>query len=155
VTDPNPAAPRPADPRPAASRQACAGGIVFDPAQRLLVIRRGQPPSAGLWSVPGGRCRPGETAASACVREVAEETGQHVRVVGVAGRVERDGPNGVVYDIDDFVCVLADPHDASASRPQAGDDAADARWVTHAELVELELAPQLYDCLATWGLLPS
>src|SRR5579859_374033 len=56
-------------------REPCAGGIVHDGDGRLLVVRRGRPPSAGRWSVPGGRCRPGEPAADACVREVAEETG--------------------------------------------------------------------------------
>jgi 8-oxo-dGTP diphosphatase len=87
----------------------CAGGIVFDSRRRLLVILRGRPPSAGCWSVPGGRCRDGESAPDACVREVAEETGLRVRVERFAGRVARPGPAATVYDIDDFVCALADP----------------------------------------------
>ena len=70
-------------------RQPCAGGIVFDAGARLLLVRRGQAPSAGSWSVPGGRCLPGESPAAACVREVAEETGLRVEVVRYAGRVER------------------------------------------------------------------
>lgn len=133
-------------------RQPCAGGIVFDGRRRMLVIRRGQAPSAGLWSVPGGRCRPGETPAAACVREVAEETGLAVRVVGLAGRVERDAPNGGIYVIDDFVCALGGDVDAP---PVAGDDADDARWVTRTELAALELVPGLWDCLLEWRLLPA
>jgi 8-oxo-dGTP diphosphatase len=130
-------------------RQPCAGGIVLDPALRLLVIRRGQPPSAGSWSVPGGRCLPGESAATACVREVAEETGLRVEVLRFAGRVERAAPSGGSYLIDDFVCRVVD------GSLVAGDDAVDARWVTRAELAELELAPGLYTALEEWGLLPA
>jgi ADP-ribose pyrophosphatase YjhB (NUDIX family) len=129
--------------------QPCAGGIVLDQASRLLLIRRGQEPSLGRWSVPGGRCLPGETHEQACVREVHEETGLVVAVREAVGRIERDGPGGVVYDIVDFRCELR------GGRLRAGDDATDARWVTRAELAELELAPGLLDCLAEWGLLPA
>ena len=129
-------------------REPCAGGIVHDAHGRLLLIRRGQPPSAGRWSVPGGRCRPGEPAADACVREVAEETGLAVRVLRSAGVVERDGPAGQLYVIEDFACAVA------GGTLRAGDDALDARWVSADELDELELVPGLIDCLAEWGLLP-
>ena len=81
------------------NRQPCAGGIVCDATGRLLLIRRGKAPSAGLWSVPGGRCLPGESTADACVREVAEETGLIVEVLRLAGTVERPAPDGNVYEI--------------------------------------------------------
>jgi ADP-ribose pyrophosphatase YjhB (NUDIX family) len=130
-------------------RQPCAGGIVHDAQQRLLLIRRGRPPSAGSWSIPGGRCLPGETAAAACVREVAEETGLQVAVQRLAGRVERAAPAGGVYVIDDFVCRLL------GGRLRAGDDATDARWVTRQELADLPLVPGLRDALDEWGALPG
>jgi 8-oxo-dGTP diphosphatase len=130
-------------------RQPCAGGIVHDAASRLLVIRRGRPPSAGAWSVPGGRCLPGESAAAACVREVAEETGLLVEVLRHAGQVERAAPAGGSYLIDDFVCRVV------GGSLAAGDDAVDARWATRDELAELELAPGLYAALEEWGLLPA
>jgi ADP-ribose pyrophosphatase YjhB (NUDIX family) len=132
-----------------ALRQACAGGIVHDDAGRLLLIRRAQPPSAGSWSVPGGRCRPGESAADACVREIAEETGLTVRIVRHAGQVEREAPDGGVYVIDDFVCR---PLGGSL---RAGDDASDVRWVSAGELATLTLAAGLRDALAEWDLLPD
>ena len=121
---------------------------MHDDHRRLLVIRRGRPPSAGNWSVPGGRCRPGEPAADACVREVGEETGLTVRVLRSVGVVERDGPSGQIYEIEDFACAVV------RGTLQAGDDALDARWVSAAELAELELVPGLLDCLAEWDLLP-
>src|SRR4051794_20205753 len=87
-------------------RQPCAGGIVFDDRGRLLLVQRGRPPAIGSWTVPGGRCLPGEEPAAACVREVAEETGLAVQVLSFAGRVERDAPDGGVYVIDDFTCTV-------------------------------------------------
>jgi 8-oxo-dGTP diphosphatase len=132
-----------------AVRVPCAGGIVHDDTGRLLVIRRGQEPSGGSWSVPGGRCRPGEAASAACVREVAEETGLRVTVVRPAGRVERAAPGGGVYVIDDFVCSL------DGGELRAGDDAIDVRWVTRAELAGLDLVPDLYATLDEWGVLPE
>jgi len=129
-------------------QQHCAGGIVFDDRRRLLVIERGHEPSAGLWSIPGGRCLPGEDSASACVREVAEETGLSVRVVRWAGQVELDAPVGT-YLVDDYVCEL------TGGTLSAGDDATKARWVSRAELLALPTAPGLYEALAGWGELPE
>src|SRR5436190_190421 len=57
-----------------AIRVECAGAVVRDDHGRLLLVRRGRPPSAGLWSLPGGRIEPGESAAAAAAREVWEET---------------------------------------------------------------------------------
>ena len=134
------------------ARVPCAGGIVLDGpagARRLLLIRRARPPSIGRWSVPGGRCLPGESAAECCVREVREETGLTVTVVAPAGRVERDAPDGSVYVIDDFVCRVIDGTLA------AGDDASAAAWVSRHDLAELPLVPGLAEALAAWALLPD
>jgi ADP-ribose pyrophosphatase YjhB (NUDIX family) len=129
--------------------QPCAGGIVLDDERRLAVVRRANPPSAGSWSVPGGRCLPGEPPEQACVREVAEETGLSVEVVRHAGHVSRDAPDGSTYRIDDYVCRVV------GGELTAGDDASDVRWVTRAQLTELELAPGLYEALDGWGVLPD
>ena len=127
---------------------ACAGAIVLDDAGRLLLVRRGREPGRGLWSVPGGRCEPGEDAAAAAVRETYEETGLAVRATGLVGRVERPGPAGVTYLIDDVACTLL------GGTPRAGDDADEVRWVTAAELAALPVTDGLVEALAGWGVLP-
>ena len=112
----------------------CAGAIVRDDGGRLLLVRRGRPPAEGLWSVPGGRIEPGETAAAAATREVREETGLDVEVGAVLiTAVIADG----AYRVQDFAARVV------GGRLHAGDDASEVRWVTDAELDELELSPGL------------
>lgn len=130
-------------------RKPCAGAVVHDAVGRLLVVRRARPPAAGSWSIPGGRCEPGEDPAAACAREVTEETGLVVEVGRLIGTVERPGPGGSVYVIDDFACRLV------GGALVAGDDAAEARWVSRAELAELRLVPGLVDALTEWDVLPA
>lgn len=113
------------------------------------MIQRSRPPAKGSWSLPGGRCLPGEFPAHACVRELAEETGLRVEVLRHVGRVERNAPDGGVYVIDDFLCRL------HGGRLRAGDDAADARWVDREQLRGLSLAPGLWDALSEWSMLPD
>jgi 8-oxo-dGTP diphosphatase len=43
--------------------------------ESVLLVERGKPPLAGVWSLPGGHIEPGETAAAAALRELREETG--------------------------------------------------------------------------------
>ena len=127
----------------------CAGAVVFDDAARLLLVKRANPPAQGLWSLPGGRLEPGESAEDAVVREVAEETGLAVRVEREVGTVERASPSGDTYVIRDFLCVMSEP----GSAPIAGDDAADARFASHSELLELPTSPGLLEALSDWGLI--
>jgi len=117
------------------------GAIVFDRDGRVLLVERGSPPGAGLWSVPGGKVEAGETLAQAVAREVREETGMIVEVGALACVVERMG--------DDYHYVILDYH----ARPiggalAAGSDARAARFVGDAELHELPVTDGLIDVIA-------
>jgi 8-oxo-dGTP diphosphatase len=131
-----------------ATRVPCAGAVIHDAAGRLLLIRRGREPGRGLWSLPGGRCEPGEDAAAAAVRETGEETGLVVTAGAVVGRVERPGPGGVTYVIDDIACTV------TGGTLRAGDDADDARWVDAAGLAVLPVTDGLVAALTHWDVLP-
>jgi 8-oxo-dGTP diphosphatase len=125
----------------------CVGAIVADGQGRLLMIKRGHEPGAGLWSIPGGRIEPGETDAEAVAREMIEETGLTVEVGRLIGRVQRPGLNGAVIDIRDYAATV------TGGTLRAGDDAADARWVAPGELAALEITDGLIDALTGWGVL--
>jgi len=126
----------------------CVGAVVFDEAGRLLLVKRANPPAQGLWSLPGGRLEMRETAEQGVIREVLEETGLAVRVEREVGTVERAAPSGDNYVIRDFLCV-------GAGEPVAADDAADARFVTPVELLELPTSEGLMEALEGWNLLPT
>ena len=125
----------------------CVGAVATDGQGRLLMIKRGREPGAGLWSIPGGRIEAGETDAEALVREMLEETNLAVEVGRLLGRVQRPGPDGAVIDIRDYAATVI----GGTLRP--GDDAADARWVDLADLAALEVTEGLIEALTGWGVL--
>ena len=73
------------------------GGVIIDD-NRVLLVRRANPPLQGEWSIPGGLVEVGETTQQALVREVLEETGLHVEATGlveVFERILQDGQSRV------------------------------------------------------------
>jgi 8-oxo-dGTP diphosphatase len=125
----------------------CVGAVIKDDRGRLLLIKRGHAPGAGLWSLPGGRIEPGETDAEALVREMLEETGLVVEVRQLIGTVRRPAEDGDVLDIRDYAAVV------TGGTLRAGDDAADARWVETTELGSLTITAGLIEALTRWGVL--
>ena len=111
------------------------GAIIIED-ENVLIVRRGQPPKMGAWSIPGGGVHLGEDLEEACMREVREETGLEVEILSegrVLNRVTRDGWERVQfhYVLIDFVC-----------RPiggalQAASDISEARWVPLSEVSSL------------------
>ena len=117
---------------------------------RLLCIRRGHGPGAGLWSLPGGRVEAGESLYEAVVREVMEETGLEVVVDRFVGHVERIGDDYHFVILDFAVALLDGDVD-----PVAGDDAAEAAWVPFEDLGDLRLVDGLHDFLRDHDVLPD
>lgn len=122
------------------------GAIVWDDLDRLLLVKRAHPPQAARWTVPGGKVEPGEGLVAAVAREVLEETGLQVEV-GARAWVVDIPADDVVFEVHDFVAVVRD------GTLRAGDDAADARWVSVPELSELPLTSGLLEHLGRHGLM--
>ncbi len=114
----------------------------------MLVVQRGGPVRHGLWAVPGGKARFGETLAATAVREVKEETGLDVRL----GRVLWVGDGMGDGDPPDHHFALIDfAAEVVGGELVAGDDALAAEFVPLDELRERPLVPSMYTLLDHLG----
>ncbi|HET9924363.1 MAG TPA: NUDIX hydrolase [Methylomirabilota bacterium] len=128
------------------------GAVILD-GDRVLLVKRGQPPSQGKWSIPGGLIHLGERIEDAVRREVLEECGVRVRLLGLCGVIDRvrlapgdvvppGGPPARVhyhYVIIDYAAAI------EAGTPRAGSDAAEVRWVPVSEVERYDTTDGLAD----------
>ena len=125
--------------------RVAVGAIVFRDG-RVLLVKRGRPPSQGLWAIPGGRVELGETLQAAAEREISEETGLTIRAGNPAytfDAIERDAAGRIRFHYV-IVDLLADYLDGE---PRPGDDAREARWVAPQDLAELPVGQTTLDVL--------
>jgi 8-oxo-dGTP diphosphatase len=112
--------------------------------ERVLVVRRANPPMPGRWGFPGGVLELGETVAQGAMRELFEETGVTAEAAGpltVIDTIDRDGEDRVRYHYTLVAVIGHWQHGEGA----AGDDADEVAWLTRAEIVDrgLPTAPAL------------
>ena len=101
--------------------------------EKLLLVRRRNPPDAGKWGFPGGAQELGETVAAAAVRELAEETGVKAEpsgVLDVVDFIERDEEGRVRFHYA-LIAVLLDWRGGEGV---AADDVDELRWLTLVEV---------------------
>jgi len=113
---------------------------------QILLVKRRNPPSAGRWSIPGGVQEVGERTREAVKREVWEETGLDIDVLGLsqAGDVIRYDDEGRItyhYVILYYLAV------STGGRLQAGDDVSEVGWFTLKEAEVLSLPNGMMDIL--------
>lgn|SRR5579859_2229402 len=115
------------------------GAIVWK-EDHFLLIRRGQPPRKGGWSIPGGRQEAGETVHDAVHREIREEAGIEIDIIGVAAVV--DLIDREEDDIKHHYTVIDMLAEWRSGEARAGDDAMDVAWVRLEEIGQYDL-PEL------------
>jgi mutator protein MutT len=129
--------PSPIEPvRVAAALVVRRGGTEGSPDRVLISHRFPGAHLPDLWEFPGGKLEPGESSSDCARREVREETGLEVRVLGLIARQRHAYPDRVV-EIDFHACS----YDSGVPLPvqcQA------VRWVTvdHLEIYPFPNANQ-------------
>ncbi|MCA0942421.1 NUDIX hydrolase [Salipiger pacificus] len=104
----------------------------------VLLVRRANPPDAGLWGFPGGKVERGETLAQATERELLEETGITARACEPITALDvLDEEKGQLRH--HYILIALRCEDAEGE-PRAGDDALEVRWVPLAGLDDLPLS---------------
>lgn len=125
----------------------CAG-VVCLKGDRVLLIQRGTPPRQGQWSIPGGRVEPGEAVTAAALRELREETGVEAELLGLVAVIDYITPERH-YVLIDYAARWV------SGEPAAGDDAADAKFVSLADIESLGMWAQTVSVIgqayATYG----
>lgn len=113
----------------------------------ILLIQRKYPPMQGCWGLPGGFVERDEDPLIAVLRELEEETGmigENPELLMVMGNPKRDPRKhivSIVYEVE-----------VQDGEPQAGDDAADARfWPLNKVLSgQVELAGDHLEIIKNW-----
>jgi len=120
------------------------GGVIID-QDRTLLIRRGNEPLLGEWSIPGGTLELGESLQEGVARELLEETGIEVRVLELIEVFDRiyleDGSTGAEvgprprfhFVIADYLC------ERLGGEPHAGSDVTDVAFAREEELARFHL----------------
>lgn len=128
-------------------RPVLAVGAVVFKDDKVLMVQRGNAPAQGMWAVPGGCVKLGESIKQATEREIFEETG----IVIKAGEqiysfevIEHDDSGRLKfhYYVVDFECEYV------GGEIKAGDDAADAAWISTEDLKTRNVNPRTLNLLS-------
>jgi 8-oxo-dGTP diphosphatase len=121
--------------------------VIWNDLGQVLLIRRAKAPRKGEWSLPGGKVEFGETLTAAVHREVREETGLEVEILGLVDVAEtiRDAAAGAP---DDHFVLIDFGARVVSGTAQAASDAADARWFDMEELAALPLWSEMRRIIA-------
>lgn len=108
-----------------------AAAVLVEVNGAVLLVRRGNEPQRGLWTLPAGFINAGEDPAQAAARECLEETGLRVKITSLVEIVAgREHPRGA-----DFVIVYR--AEIAGGELLASDDADEVNWFPRTSLPPL------------------
>jgi len=114
-------------------------GAVVIRSNRVLMVKRGIGPGEGLWAIPGGTMKLGETLKETAEREILEETEIVIKAgdpIHAFDFIERDDEGHILYHyvIIDLIAEYI------RGEPRAADDALEARWCTWDEIEKMPVS---------------
>lgn len=123
-----------------------ASSAILRRGDRLLLVRRINPPSQDMFAFPGGRGDEGETPGETALRELAEETGvvaRHPQLFATYDLRTHDDAGHLTSHFFLSVFTVEADEDAIVA---AADDAADAGWYTLEEICALPVPESVLEC---------
>jgi 8-oxo-dGTP diphosphatase len=139
--------PKPPIPRSPGRIVLGVAAVIWNGRGEVLLIRRAKEPRKGQWSLPGGKLEFGETLIDGVRREVREETGLEVEILGLIDVAEtiRDAEAGAA---DDHFVLIDYGARVISGTAEAASDAAEARWFAPDELDALPLWSEMRRIIA-------
>jgi 8-oxo-dGTP diphosphatase len=126
---------------PAHPQLAVSGAIFRD--GKILLVRRARSPAKGFYSLPGGRVEFGESVHAALGREIDEETGLRIEIVGLAGwREVLPAPSGGGHYL-----ILSFAARWTAGEPVLNEELDDFKWLAPGALGDLKLTGGLAEVI--------
>ena len=116
-----------------------AASVALIDRDKVLLIQRAREPWLGVWSLPGGRLEPGETAEDAAAREILEEVGLRAFRLQPVRRMLLGGDGRFVLQV--FAT------EAFEGEIILNDESSAWRWVKPDQLFALPTTPHLGEVL--------
>lgn len=126
---------------PASRPQLAVSAVIFREG-KVLLVRRARSPGKGVYSLPGGRVEYGESLHTALAREVDEETGLKIEILGLAGWREvlpGDSATGGHYVIMSFAARWV------GQEPVLNEEHDDFKWLQVGHFGDLKLTDGLLE----------
>ncbi|QGA53444.1 NUDIX domain-containing protein [Sulfolobus sp. E5-1-F] len=121
-------------------RPLVAVGCLIVEENKVLLVKRKNPPNAGLWAIPGGKVEYGETLEDALKREMREETGLEIAVGNILSIVQVID-QGYHYVILDFECKPI------GGKLNASSDALEVEYIPFNKLENIPTTRTTYEML--------
>jgi 8-oxo-dGTP diphosphatase len=133
---------------PASRPQLAVSAAIFRDG-KVLLVRRARSPGNGFYSLPGGRVEHGESLHTALAREVDEETGLKIEILGLAGwrEVLPGDSAGGHYVIMSFAARWA------GEEPVLNEEHDDFKWLAPSDFGDLKLTGGLKEVVEAARLL--